>query len=69
MQGDILKPAVEYTIKRVGGTGEMSSIHCIQLKGNVSPLRATFFTGNKNMYLHSMSFLHIDVTQVIEILP
>ena len=29
---------------------------------------AKFFRGNKNIYLH-ISFLHIDVTQVVEILP
>ena len=28
-----------------------------------------FFRGNINIYLHSMSFLHIDMTQVVEILP
>ena len=32
-------------------------------------LRAEFFTGNKNIYLHYMLFLHIDVTQVVEIFP
>ena len=26
------------------------------------------FSGNKNIYLHFMSFLHIDMTQVVEIL-
>ena len=28
-----------------------------------------FFGANKNIYLHFMSFLHIDMTQVVEILP
>ena len=32
-------------------------------------LRAKFFRGNTNMYLHFMSFLHIDLTQVLKILP
>ena len=32
-------------------------------------LHAKFFRGNKNIYLHFMSFLHIDMTQVVEILP
>ena len=32
-------------------------------------LRAKFFRGNKNIYLHFMSFLHIDMTQVVGILP
>ena len=33
------------------------------------PSRAEFFRGNKNIYLHFMSFLHIDMTQAFEILP
>ena len=32
-------------------------------------LRAKFFRRNINMYLHFVSFLHIDATQVVEILP
>ena len=35
----------------------------------LNPLRAKFFWGNINIYLHFMSFLHIDMTQVGEILP
>ena len=35
----------------------------------VNPLRAKFFRGNINIYLHFVSFLHIDRTQVVEILP
>ena len=34
-----------------------------------NPLRANFFRGNINIYLHFMSFLHIDTMQVVEILP
>ena len=34
-----------------------------------NPLRARFFIGNINTYLHFVSFLHIDMTQVVEILP
>ena len=34
----------------------------------VNPLRAKFFRGNLNIYLHFVSFLHIDATQVVEIL-
>ena len=34
-----------------------------------NPLRAKFFRGNINIYLHFVSFLHIDATQVVEILP
>ena len=32
-------------------------------------LRAKFFRRNKYTYLHFMSFLHTDMTQVVEILP
>ena len=35
----------------------------------INPLRAKFFRGNINIYLHFMSFLHIDMTQVLKILP
>ena len=33
------------------------------------PLHAKFFRGNINIYLHFVSFLHIDVSEVFEILP
>ena len=33
------------------------------------PLHAKFFIGNKNIYLHFVSFLHIDMSQVVETLP
>ena len=36
---------------------------------NVNPLRAKFFRVNINIYLHFVSFIHIDMTQVLEILP
>ena len=35
----------------------------------INPLRAKFFWGNINIYLHFMSFLHIDLTQVLKIPP
>ena len=35
----------------------------------LNPLGAKFFRGNINLYLHFVSFLHIDTTQVVEILP
>ena len=35
----------------------------------INPLRAKFFSGNKNIYSHSVSFRHIDITQVDEIRP
>ena len=34
-----------------------------------NPLRAKFFRGNINIYLHFVSFHHTDTTQVVEILP
>ena len=36
---------------------------------HINPLRAKFFRGNMNIYLHFVSFLHIDMTQVPKILP
>ena len=43
----------------------------IKIVEDANSLRAKFFTGNINMYLHFMSFLHIDMPKipVIEILP
>ena len=35
----------------------------------LTPLRAKFFRGSINIYLHFVSNLHIDTTQVVEILP
>ena len=35
----------------------------------LNPLRAKFFSENINIYLHFVSYLHIDTTQVVEILP
>ena len=32
-------------------------------------LRAKFFIGNENIYSHLKSFLHVNMTQVVEILP
>ena len=34
-----------------------------------NPLCAKFFRENINIYLHFVSYLHIDTTQVVEILP
>ena len=36
---------------------------------HLHPLRAKFFRGNIYIYLHFVSFLHINMTQVVEILP
>ena len=33
----------------------------------INPLCAKFFRRNINIYLHFVSFLHIDTTQVVEI--
>ena len=33
------------------------------------PLRDKFFRENINLYLHWVSYLHIDTTQVVDILP
>ena len=33
---------------------------------NINPIYVNFFRGNKNLYLHLMSFLHIDMTQIVE---
>ena len=34
-----------------------------------NPLGAKFFRGNINIYLHFVSFHHIDMMQIVEILP
>ena len=34
----------------------------------INSLHAKFFSENKNIYSHLMSFLRIDMTQVVEIL-
>ena len=35
----------------------------------LNPLRAKFIREGINIYLHFVSYLHIDTTQVVEILP
>ena len=51
----------------------LSKATCIIPSGGVSlivnPLHTKFFRGSQNIYLHFVSFLHIDMTQVDEILP
>ena len=39
------------------------------LMAQLNPLHAKFFRGNKNIHLHLMTFPHIDMTQVLQILP
>ena len=52
---------------------QMLTLTCGQEMRTIStifnPLRAKFFRGNINIYLHFVSFVHIDTTQVVEILP
>ena len=43
--------------------------YCFDKGYGVNPSRAKFFRGNLNIYLHFVSFLHIDTTQVVETLP
>ena len=40
---------------------------CFDIHATVllNPLHAKFFGGNINIYLHFMSFLHIDLAQVL----
>ena len=38
-------------------------------KNPVNPLCAKFFRRNKKIYFHFISFLHINMPQVVEILP
>ena len=47
----------------------LSWIRVMRLVICINPLRAKFFRGNINIHLHFVSFLHIDPTQVVEILP
>ena len=35
----------------------------------LNPLHAKFYRGNINIYLHFVSFLHIDIMQVVDIFP
>ena len=47
----------------------LSYIAMVIYPSRLNPLRAKFFRGNINIYLHLLSLLHIDMTQVVEILP
>ena len=56
-------------------TDQSKNVHAI-LKGTTemtaykfNPLRAISFRENRNIYLHFMSFLHTNKTQVVEIPP
>ena len=50
-------------------TGEYQDLLTAMAQSMINTLRAKFFRGNINIYLHFVSFLHIDATQVFEILP
>ena len=43
--------------------------HQVTCNHGINPLRAKFFRGNINIYLHFLSLHHIDMTQIVEILP
>ena len=46
----------------------VEALKAVSLKA-FNPLCVKFFRGNKNIYLHFISFLHIDLPEVVEILP
>ena len=49
--------------------GEYGAWFCLTRDGWFNPLRAKFFKGNINIYLHFMSLLHTNMTQVLKIIP
>ena len=52
---------------RVNG---VTQVHLTRGKSSsINPLRAKFFRGNINIYLQFVSFILIDLTQVLKILP
>ena len=53
----------ELSLEFMGGIASKAHTICINLLG------AKFCRGNMNIYLHFMSFPHIDMTQVVEIFP
>ena len=55
--GDLVLPYQSKSTRHAGPPATM-----------LNPLRARFFRRNINIYLHFVSFLHIDTTQVVEIL-
>ena len=44
------------------------SKHATLFMDGINPLRAEFFRGNINIYLHFMSLLHVDMAQVLKII-
>ena len=63
--GAVLRYTWNYTV----GSVMVVTAHYGMFMWVFNPLHAKFFRGNKNIYLHFMSFLHIDMMQVVEILP
>ena len=50
-------------------TSSPADTHLKRTHTNINPLPAKLFRGNINIYSHFMSLLHIDMTQVLIILP
>ena len=53
-------------ISKMFGLTECRNVNSVPLAFN--PLRTKVFRGNKVLYFHFMSFLHIDMRQVVEII-
>ena len=53
----------------IAGIRNWGSSEGLQITYHFNPLHAKLSEGTWNMYLHFMSLLHIDMTQVVEILP
>ena len=63
---------LEYCLKTKSITWPLISKllwHQVTCNHGINPLRAKFFRGNINIYLHFLSLHHIDMTQIVEILP
>ena len=59
-----------YISKHIFLQRTLSNSHCWKAwLSHINPLRAKFFRGNINIYLHFMSFLHTNKTQVVEVPP
>ena len=63
--GDIKRSCMEDIIHLLNH----SWVACLYATIGINPLRAKFLRENINIYLHFMSFLHIDKTQIVEIPP
>ena len=64
LTGIIMKSEV-FILSYCLGLGNKSIVYTAYF----NPSRAKFFRENINIYLHFMSFLHINKTQVVEIPP